>query len=169
MGQKNIKNKWHQSQRGYFAGSLYQAMQDNPNVFCLTGDLGFGMLDQIKKDYPQRFINTGAAEQALLGLAVGLALEGKIPFVYTISSFYMRAMETINLYLHKEGVAIQMIGSGRDNDYKHDGYSHDATMFQNMLKLLNVDQYYPETKEVIPAMVKMMIKNKKPSFISLRR
>lgn len=155
--------------RQEFAEQLYKAMQDNPDIYLLTGDLGFGLWDKIQNMFPERFINTGASEQALLDIAVGMALRGKIPFVYTISSFYLRAFETISLYLHHEGIPVQMVGSGRDDDYKHDGYSHDSTMLQDLLKLTSVDQYYPEDKNVIPAMVKMMIENKKPSFISLRR
>lgn len=155
--------------RQEFAEQLYKAMQDNPDIYLLTGDLGFGMWDKIQNMFPERFINTGASEQSLLDIAVGMALKGKIPFVYTISSFYLRAFETISLYLHHEGIPVRMVGSGRDDDYKHDGFSHDASMIQDLLKITSIDQYYPDTKEVVPAMLKMMIDNKKPSFISLKR
>lgn len=155
--------------RKIFAEQLHKQMKDNKDIYVLTGDLGFGILDKIKEDYPERFTNCGASEQAMMGIAVGLALEGKTVFVYTITPFFMRAMETINLYLHHEAVPVIMVGSGRDGDYAHDGYSHDATMFQNQLKLLAVDQYYPNDEKAVPAMVKMLIKNKKPGFISLRR
>jgi transketolase len=163
------QEQWHQSQRGYFAGALHDIMEKDDRVWLLTGDLGFGMLDKIRDDFPDRFLNCGASEQAMCGIAVGLALEGKVPFVYTISSFMMRMAETIGLYLDGEQVPVHWVGSGRDNDYKHDGLSHDGTMAQNFLKGLRIEQYYPETKEEVPNMVAQMLNNRKPSFLSLKR
>lgn len=161
--------KKHESQRGYFAYELYQQMTLNLNIVLLVGDLGYKMFDNIRKDYPKQFINCGASESAMLGIAVGLALEGKIVFVYTITSFFMRAAETIGLYLHGEQISIKLIGSGRNQDYHIDGPSHDATITQNYLKSLNIVNLYPNTKEEIPLLVKKMVENNKPTFISLRR
>ena len=124
--QKIEEKDFHQSMRGYFAGCLYNEMLINPDIFLLTGDLGFGMFDKIRDDFPGRFINCGASEQAMLGIAVGLALKGKRVFVYTIASFFLRAAETISLYLMHEKIPVQLVGGGRNNDYKHDGKRHDA-------------------------------------------
>jgi len=162
-------DKWHQSQRGFFAGALYEEMAKNKNIILLTGDLGYGMLDKIRDDFPAQFINCGASEQAMLGIAVGLALEGKVPFVYTISSFFMRAAETISLYVDGEQANVKLIGSGRDGDYKHDGMSHNATKTQKYLESLRISCHYPETKEDLPELVKKLVETKEPSFLSLRR
>lgn len=159
----------HESQRGYFAFALHEAMKDDKRIHLLTGDLGFLMFDAIRDDYPDRFLNCGASEQSMVGIAVGLAQEGKIPFCYTITSFFMRAAETIGLYLHHEHIPVRLVGSGRDNDYLHDGISHDATIAQNYLRGLDIVNLYPEDKEQIPDMVKQMVENNYPSFISLRR
>ena len=64
-----------------FANELYKAMKKNENIWLLTGDLGFGILENIRDKFPKRFINCGASEQAMMGIACGLALEGKIPFL----------------------------------------------------------------------------------------
>ena len=155
--------------RPEFFKQLYILMKKNPNVWALTGDLGYIGFDKIRDDFPDRFINCGASEVAMLGIAVGLALEGKIPFVYTITSFFMRAAETTGLYLHGEQIPVKLVGSGRNQDYKHDGPSHDATIAQNYLKSLNIVNLYPETKEEIPLLVEKMVKSNLPQFISLRR
>ena len=162
--------KPHESQRGYFAAALYEQMIANKDIWLLTGDLGFGMLDKIMQDFPERAKNIGAAEQSMLGIAVGLALENnKIPFCYTISSFYLRAAETIGLYLHGEQIPVKLVGSGRDDDYKHDGSSHHAGLAQAFLAPLNVLKFYPETKEDVVDYLETIIKNEKPCFLSLRR
>jgi transketolase len=77
----------HDSIRGWFGRALYFEMQKDERIWCLTGDLGFGLLDQIRNDFPKRFVNVGASEQALVGAGVGLALSGKIPFCYSITTF----------------------------------------------------------------------------------
>ena len=63
-------------------------MAENENIYLLTGDLGFGLFDNHIQDFPERVKSVGASEQAMLGVAVGLALKGKRVFVYTITSFF---------------------------------------------------------------------------------
>ena len=161
--------KPHESMRGYFAASLYEQMLINKDIWLLTGDLGFGMLDKIMQDFPERAKNVGAAEQSLLGIAVGLTLEDKTVFTYTITSFYLRAAETIGLYIHGEQIPVKLVGSGRDKDYAHDGPSHDATLVQDYLRTLSIGRLYPQTKEQVPGLVDAMVGDKFPQFISLRR
>jgi transketolase C-terminal domain/subunit len=83
-------DNYHQSQRGYFAGALYEEMKKDESIYLIIVDLGYETFDKHFKDFPDRCINTGASEQAAMGIAVGLALQGKKPFIYTISSFFMR-------------------------------------------------------------------------------
>lgn len=164
-----MKN-WYQSQRGYFAGALYEQMKKNKDIWLIDGDVGFGMFDKIRDEFPQRYINAGAAEQAAVGIAVGLAQEGKIPFVYIFTSFILRAAETVGLYLHGEQANIKLVGSGRDDDYEIDnGVSHNAYITQKFLKPLNIVKFWPEKKQEVPKLVKKMMTNNKPCFLSLRR
>lgn len=161
----------HPSQRGYFAGALYDQMVKNDKIFLLVGDLGYGVFDKHFKDFPTRCINTGAAEQALMDIAVGLAYDGKIPFVYSITPFLIyRPFETIRTYIDHEKLNVKLVGAGRDTDYHVDGFSHDASDVKEILGTLkNITQYYPETKEEVPDIVEHMLSTELPSFISLRR
>lgn len=159
----------HESQRGYFGKAIYEAMANDPDVYLLTGDLGYKLFDPHFEDFPNRTISCGASEQAMLGIAVGLAQERKKPFVYTITSFFLRGAETISLYLAHENARVCLVGSGRDGDYSHDGYSHDCTQAQNFIHSLHLTEYYPENKEQIPDMVNYMVEKDEASFISLRR
>ena len=71
--------------RKEFASFLHSEMSLNQDIILLTGDLGYGMWDKIKIDYPDRFYNTLSAEQLMMGTAVGMAMEGKIPVVYSMT------------------------------------------------------------------------------------
>lgn len=157
--------------RRTFADELYKQMESNPDIWLLTGDLGYGMWDKIRDDFPDRFINVGASEQAMMDIAVGLALKGKIPFVYSITPFLLRRpYETLKLYLDEEKIPVKLVGSGRDKDYLHDGPSHHATDAPELLKTLpNIDTFFPESKEQIKDILEVMVKEKTPAFISLKR
>lgn len=164
-----MENKWHQSQRGYFAGSLLEEMRKDPKIILITADLGFGQFDKIRDEFPDRFFNVGASEQTAIGIAVGYALEGFKPFVYTITSFFLRAAETISLYLEHEKIPVRLCGGGRDDDYLHDGYSHFGYQAQKFIHSMKFVEGYPETKEQVPDIIKYMVENDVPSFISLKR
>ena len=161
----------HESMRGYFAYELFMKMKTAPNIWLLVGDLGYGVFDSHFKEYPERCINCGASEQAMLGIAVGLSQAGKIPFVYSITNFLLyRPYETIRNYVNEEKADVKLIASGRDQDYIHDGFSHWSEDARKMLKgFTNIKQYWPNTKEEIPETVTSMIADKGPSFISLSR
>lgn len=169
----------HDSMRGWFAYELYQHMKKNKDIILITGDLGYGMFDSIRDEVPEQFINTGAAEQAMMGIACGLAIEGKIPFVYSITNFLLyRPFETIRTYVNHEKLNVKLIGSGRNKDYKHDGISHwsddawklfDPTEQGEGAILDNIRALWPDTKEEIPDLVTNLIETKDPCFLSLRR
>jgi transketolase len=161
----------HDSIRGWFAAALYDEMEKDDRIWLLTGDLGWGMLDQIRDNFPDRFVNVGASEQLLVGAGVGLALSGKIPFCYSITTFLIyRAFEWIRNYLNHEQIPVFLIGSGYQDDYKHDGITHQPyEVYQVLNTLPNIRQHYPEHKENIPSQIKQMIKDNEPAFMCLRR
>jgi transketolase len=157
--------------RKQFAESLYKHMIKNENIWLITGDLGFGMFDKIKNNIKDRFVNVGAAEQTMMGVAVGMALEGKIPFVYSITPFLLyRPFETIRNYVNHENIPVKMIGSGRNIDYAHDGFSHWAEEDEEVMRIFkNIQSVWPTTKEEIPNLVEEMIKTSVPYYVNLSR
>jgi transketolase len=161
----------HQSERGYFAHEIYLRMRKNKRIWVVVGDLGYKMWDKIRTDYPDRFINTGASEQAMMGIAVGLALSGKIPIVYSISTFLLlRPFETIRNYIDYEQIPVKLVGSGREKDYIDDGISHWLLQEKRLFKIFNnIQARWPETKEEIPDLVKEMLLSDKPWYINLKR
>jgi transketolase len=97
---------------------LFNEMVVNEDIYLITGDLGYGLWDAIRDAYPQRFYNVGSSEMAMMGMGVGLAMEGKIPYVYSITPFAIyRPFEMIRNYLDHEEIPVNVIGGGRDRDY----------------------------------------------------
>jgi transketolase len=165
------KWKLHDSIRGQFGFELYKAMALIPEIYLITADLGYGLFDAHRADFPLRFHNVGASEQAATGICVGLALLGKIPFLYSITPFLLyRPFEWHRNYLNHEEIPVKLIGSGMDLDYARDGITHHACEAKQVLKCLpRIKTFFPTSKEDVPAMVVEMIQNEKPSFMALRR
>jgi len=157
--------------RGLFADLLLEQMARDDRIRVVAGDLGYGMWDRIRAAYPDRFLNAGAAEQAMLGIGVGLALEGKIPVLYSITPFLLyRPFETLRNYLHHERIPVKLIGSGRDTDYGHEGFSHWAPEDRAVLRVLDgIEARWPETLAELPALVRRMLASPRPWYVNLRK
>lgn len=157
--------------RGYFAHHLYHEMLKNRDIYLITGDLGYKMWDDIRSDFPDRFINAGASEQAMMGIAVGLALEDKIPFVYSITTFLLyRPFETIRNYINYEKIPVRLVGSGRGKDYAHDGISHWPEEEKAVMAIFkNIQSVRPVKLEEIAPLIRKMVSIQKPWYINLKR
>jgi transketolase len=157
--------------RALFAKLLHEEMARNQNIFLLTADLGYKMWDKVRDDFPTRFVNTGAAEQAMLDMSVGLALEGKIPVVYSITPFLLyRGFETIRTYIDHETIPVKLVGGGRDDDYEHDGFSHWAFDDRQIMSVFkNIDMLHPTTKEEVMELFPSVIYGIRPTYLNLTR
>lgn len=162
---------YSQNLRRRFADEIYLAMKTNDKIVIVTGDLGYRIWDQIKAKFPQRFFNVGAAEQALIGISVGLSLEGKIPIVFSITPFLLyRPFETIRNYVDHEKVRMILVGSGRDQDYSHDGFSHWSEEDKEVMKIFkNIKSVWPESADEVSNLVPKMLKDNNPWYINLKR
>ena len=114
--------------RDSFIKELERLTIIHPEIILLTGDLGFGVLDNYKKNFPDNYINVGVAEQNMSGIAAGLAFEGRVVFTYSIANFpTLRCLEQIrnDICYHDLNVNIVCIGAGFS--YGALGMSHHAT------------------------------------------
>lgn len=167
-----MKNKLlHPSMRAHFAYAIHRKMKKNKKIWVIVNDLGYKMWDKVRDDFPDRFINVGAAEQAMMGIAIGLAISGKIPVVYSITSFLLyRPFETIRNYIHYEKIPVKLIGGGQKREYLHDGISHWVDEDEAVMAIFNnIKSVWPEVNEQIPQVVDEMIKSKLPWYINLKR
>lgn len=154
-----------------FFDYMYQVMLANEQVYLIFIGLGFPRLDEFRKAFGDRAINTEASEQTALDIAVGLAYAGKIPFTYTITTFYLRAMETLRTYIDHECLPVKMIGAGVGDEYSEmDGFSHEAGDVPFILSTLpNITQYHPSTTDAMKAMIDLTLQSKNPAFINIHK
>ncbi len=158
--------------RKEFIHELVKQARIDKDIYLLTGDLGFGTLDEFRDTFPDRFINVGAAECQLIGMTVGLALAGKRPFCYSITPFLIyRPFEAIHLYLDHDKINVKLIGSGVPGSYAHEGYTHNSDDAEKILKTMpNIEQYWPDDEgEEIDKLVKYLVESDTPAFVGLSR
>ena len=150
---------------------LLLEMSANPKIRVITADLGFGILDHVRNTYPDRFYNVGAAEQLMIGAAIGMATEGLIPVCYSMSSFLLyRPFEFLRNYVNYEGINVKLLGSGRDRDYSHDGVSHWADDDRLvLLSLHKIEQYRPADLEQLKTDFDTWINSANPGYLNLMR
>jgi transketolase len=157
--------------RKQFAEILYKKMELNPNIYLITGDLGYGLWDKIRDNFSNKFFNVGSSEMVMMGTAIGLAMDNKIPFVYSITPFAIfRPFEMIRNYIDHEKIPVNIIGGGRDKDYGYLGFSHWAEDDHKILQNFNnINLYRPDNESDLESSVELIIKRRQPSYLNLKK
>jgi transketolase len=111
--------------RNDFVKQMLVEMKRDPSIYFLTADLGFKALEPLEAAFPERFLNVGISEQHMIGMAAGLALEGKKVVAYSIASFAtMRPFEQIRDDLCYDDLDVRVIGAGGGYNYASHGVTH---------------------------------------------
>lgn len=110
---------------------IHAAMGTDQSIFFVSADFGSPVLDSIRADYPQQFVNVGIAEQNLINVSAGLALEGYKVFAYAIAPFItMRCFEQIRVSLALlsgvRPVNVNLVGVGAGYSYVVSGPTHQC-------------------------------------------
>lgn len=112
--------------RKIFIETLTELAEKNPKVILIIGDVGFSFLEPYIQRFPNQFLNAGIGEQNMMGLAVGMAKEGWIPFVYTMKNFILlRPYEQVRNDICYGNANVKLIGVSGSEAYKFLGMSHN--------------------------------------------
>ena len=114
--------------RTAFFRTLLELADQDERINLIVGDLGFGVVEPFADRFPNRFLNTGVAEQNMTGIAAGMALCGKVVFTYSIANFpILRCLEQVrnDICYHDANVKIIAVGGGFA--YGALGMTHHAT------------------------------------------
>jgi transketolase len=123
--------------RDSFVRALTELTAEDPSIVLITGDLGFGVLNDYITRYPDNFVNAGVAEQNMTALACGMALTGARAYTYSIGNFpTLRCLEQLrnDVCYHDANVTVVAVGAGFS--YGQLGMSHFATEDLAILRAL---------------------------------
>jgi transketolase len=159
--------------RDALISEIHRLMPSNKDIIFLSADLGAPSLDKIRSDFPDRFINVGIAEQNLINVATGLALEGFVVYAYAIAPFLcMRAYEQIRINLallsqHRQ-MNVNLIGVGSGVSYDVAGPTHQCFEDITIMRALpNIEFFSPCDWYITQNFVEYSIKSKKPKYLRL--
>lgn len=118
----------------------------DPRYYLLVCDMGFGVIDNLREEFPKRIINCGIMEQATVGIASGMSMGGLIPVVYSIVNFLaFRALEQIRNDVVLQKINVKFIATGVNDYFKFLGPSHccgqDDIAAMKLIKMKIYDPY----------------------------
>ena len=154
--------------RKIFIDELIVAAKKNKKIILIVNDLGYNVVEKFAKLFPSQFFNAGVAEQNMMGIASGMALEGLKPWVYTITPFLIeRPFEQIKLDIDQQKSNVKLIGYA---DYPNLGPTHKELNAKKQMKLFkNITSFFPKNKKDTINYCKQSYKNDGPCFISLKQ
>lgn len=148
-----------------FVNFITRAVGDGKTVLII-GDVGGHLFKDFQEKYPDRFYNVGVCEQTMIGLAAGLALEGLIPYVFTVRAFLLeRTFEQLKMDVDYMRANVKLIG------YNHSDtslYSHVILDDKKLMSFFkNINSFYPETIADFSAILERQHIIDEPTYVSL--
>jgi transketolase len=157
--------------RAAFLKRLKSLAVKDPRIVLVTGDLGFGVLDEFERDLPGQYLNAGVAEQNMTAVATGMALEGFVVITYSIGNFpTLRCLEQLrnDVFYHQANVKVVSVGGGFS--YGQLGMSHHATEDLSILRALpGVVICAPGSAYETTCLTESLITTPGPAYLRLER
>ncbi|HPG29445.1 MAG TPA: transketolase C-terminal domain-containing protein [bacterium] len=155
--------------RNAFIEQFKKEAFNNDKIILLSADIGAIVFDDFRKECPGRFINVGVSEANMIGTAAGLALNGFIPFCYTIIPFaIMRNFEQIRVDVCIQKTNVKIIGVGGGVSYSLLGPTHHSVEdIAIMRSLPNMTVIAPSDPAETKSAVSELIKFNGPAYLRL--
>ena len=157
--------------RKEFLQTLTKLAEKDKRIIFIFGDVGFRFVENFKKQFPNQWINAGAAEQNMMGMAVGLAIAGMKPYVYTMKNFILlRPLEQVRNDICYGNANVKLIGVGGSAAYKFLGFSHNLAEGEEekiLSTLPNIKCYAPKTEEEVVKAMEETYQEKGPAYIAI--
>ena len=117
----------------------------NKKIVLLVCDMGFGVIDRFKEEFPDRIFNVGVMEQGAVGIAAGMAMTGFVPIVYSIVNFIVfRSLEQVRNDVVMQNLNVKFIATGVNNYFKSLGVSHCCGEDdKKIMQLINMKVFDP--------------------------
>jgi transketolase len=153
--------------RTLFFEHLRKEMQTDPRLFVVAADMGLGLVEPFQKDFPNRYINVGIAEQNMAGVAAGLCNAGFRPFCYTICNFLVeRCFEQVRNDICYHNYPVTLVGTSTGYDNGSLGPTHQVIDDIGCMKVLpNMRIYSPGTVTAMRAAFQDIMKEETPAYL----
>lgn len=155
--------------RNAFINVLIELAKKDENIYLLTSDVGFSVLEDFRNRFPERFINCGVAEQNIVGVAAGLALSGKKPYIYSIIPFIVfRCFEQLRNDICYQNLDVKLVLTGAGFTYGALEFTHFALEDIGVLRTIpNMTVLCPADPLETRELVLKCYQTKNPTFIRL--
>jgi len=150
---------------------VYELAKSDDRIFFIGSDLGIGTLQQFKEEMPDRFFMEGVSEANIIGMATGLAMDGKIIYVNTLATFITRrCFEQIVLDLCLHNVNVRLIGNGGGLVYAPLGPTHEAIEDVAILRAIpNMTIVAPADADEMRRLMPLTVDYRGPIYIRLAK
>lgn len=144
-------------------------MHVDDSIMVLTADLGFGVLDQIESQFPDRLLNVGISEQNMISVATGMALEGLTVVAYSIGNFpTLRCLEQLRNGVGYHGANVKVVSVGAGFSYGALGMSHHAVEDISIMRALpGFDVVVPSSNFEVASCTAEILRNEGPVYLRL--
>ena len=150
-----------------FGKVITELAEKDKEIHLIVGDIGFQGFDEFRQKFPNRFHNVGVCEQAMIGLAAGMALAGLKPWVYTITTFLIeRPFEQVKIDINQQKANVKLIGYA---DYPELGPTHALTDEKMVDNFKNIKTFYPKDSQETREAAIDAYTHQGPTFISLKK
>ena len=123
--------------RDAFVRALTELAAEDPSLVLVNGDLGFGVLADFVRRFPDSYLNAGVAEQNMTAVACGMAMAGAHAYTYSIGNFpTLRCLEQLRNDVCYHGADVTVVAVGGGFSYGQLGMSHFATEDLAILRAL---------------------------------
>lgn len=157
--------------RDVFWNRIYERAKEDRRIVILAADFAAPSLDKFRLELPGQFIDLGIAEQNMILMAAGMALEGKKPVCYAIAPFLtMRCFEQTRLYAAGMNLPITLVGVGAGIAYEDSGYTHHAVEDIALMRTLpHMRIFQPCDNATTRQMADMVLNSTSPVYVRLDR
>ncbi len=162
----------HVTNRQGFSDALVAAGRDDKSIMALCADLvGSVQMSAFAKEFPERYIEVGVAEQNLVTVASGLAAVGKTPFVASYAAFSPgRNWEQIRTTICLNDRPVKIIGAHAGLSVGPDGATHQMLEDIALMRTLpNMTVIVPADSEEARKATLAIAKTKSPAYLRLAR
>lgn len=154
--------------RSSFINTMIDCAAKDDRIALLMAEVGFSVVEPFEKAFPDRFYNTGIAEQSLVLTAAGMAMAGMKPVAYSMSSFLAsRAFETIKVSVCYQNLPVILISTGTGVSYGEMGSTHHAIEESAIMRSLpNMTVEFPANGAELRDVLNYALSVDKPFYIS---